>query len=410
MKRALLVLVASAGTAHAQSARYPAPPPDPDADAEAQSDFWDAALEPGLARFRELVDQARRMIETRDRDPMRQAADLLAEAVKLAPDRADGWWYLGVAREGVFDWPGCADAYEHAWKLDPQLVARPPLRNRAQLDHALGVCLARAGRLDDARAHLARLAQSGDADSEIWLRLGEVYMALGRLGDAEDAIGRAAEDASISPDVHWALAVAYDRARKDADAEDEMETALRLDPSLTRVMSPAVPYLDDAEGFYYEGLAAIAASQPERAVVDFRRFATLAPKSPWKARADQHLVDLGTTDWPMRMEIAGNAAIDRKKAFAALAKGWPQIQACAAGHPGLLARVSITMLGPSAAGPVVGAPPPGTRANAILAFDEDDAALEKALSCIEDQAGRLALPKPTQPNGFARLVFPVVAK
>ncbi len=403
-------LVLTAHAARAQSTRYPPPPPDPDADADTRSSFWDAAIEPGLAHYRELVDHARRLIEQRDPEPLAQAIELLAEATKLEPDRAEGWWYLGVAREAREDWKGCADAYEAAWRIDPAIDVRPALRARPQIDHALGVCLARAGRLDDARRHLQRLAQSSDADSEVRLRLGEVYMGLGRLADAVESIDRAAEDAAISPDVHWALAVAYDRARRDADAEDELETALRLDPSLTRVASPGIPYLTPAEGFYYQGLAAKTAGVPERAVVYLRQFEALAPGSPWKARADQHLADLAQTDWPARLDLQGNASIDRAKATAALRAGWPALAACAKGHPGLLAQVTVVVLGPSASGPVVGAPPPGVRAAAYAAYGENDDALAKALSCIEDAASKLVLPRPTTPNGFARIAFPVVAR
>jgi tetratricopeptide (TPR) repeat protein len=417
MSRALVIaavavaLVAGAGAARAQSPRYPAPPGDPDAAAEAHSSFWEAAMEPGLVRYRQLVDQARRAIETRDLEPIAQAAELLGDATRLAPGRAEGWWYLGVAREAREDWAGCAAAYQEAWKIDPALAIRPALRARPELDHALGVCLARAGRLDDARAHLARLAQAGDADSEVWLRLGEVYMGLGRLADAIDVIGRAADDAAISPDVAWALAIALDRARRDADAEEQLATALRLDPSLTRVAAPAVPYLSEAEGFYYQGVAAQAAQQPERAIVYLRQFAAQAPTSPWRARAEQHLADLAQTDWPARLELLGAGAIDRGKAVAALRAGWSRIAACAHGHPGVLIRVNVVVLGPTPLGRErMSGPAPGTRATALTAFGDTDESLAKVLSCVEDGAGALAFPRPKEPNVFARISFPVVSR
>jgi tetratricopeptide (TPR) repeat protein len=412
--RALAIAVVFAlaglgGAARAQSTRYPPPPADPDADADARSSFWDAALAPGLDQYRHLLDQARRLIEQRDSEPLAQAIDLLGQATTAQPDRAEGWWYLGVAHEAREEWQACADAFGRARAIDPAFVPHPPLRARPELDHALGVCLARAGHLEDARVHLARLAQSGVSEPEVWLRLGEVYMGLGRLSDAIDALDRAAQDAAISPDVHWALAVAYDRARRDADAEDELATALRLDPQLANVASPVVPYLSEAESYYYQGLGAAAAQQPERAVVDLRRFIELAPGSPWKARAEQHLADLAATDWATRVEIVGNGAIDPAKAMAVVRAGLPKIQACAAGHPGLLVRVTITVSGPSGAGPVVGSPPPGTRATAILAFGETDDRIHAALTCIEDAAARMSVARPTQPNSFTRIAFPVVA-
>jgi tetratricopeptide (TPR) repeat protein len=413
MMRALALAIAAtalaAGAARAQSTRYAPPPADPDADAETRSAFWEAALEPGLDQYRHQLDQARRLIEQRDSDPIQQAIDLLAQATASQPDRAEGWWYLGVAHEAREEWQACADAYGKARAIDPAFVPHPPLRARPELDHALGVCLARAGHLEDARAHLARLAESGVAEPEVWLRLGEVYMGLGRLADAIDALDRASQEAAISPDVHWALAIAYDRARRDADAEEELATALRLDPQLASVASPVVPYLSEAEGFYYQGVAAQAAEQPERAIVDLRRFLALAPASPWKARAEQHLADLAATDWAARIEMVGNGSIDLPKAQAAVRAGLPRVRACAAGHPGLLVRVSITVAGPTGGGPVVGAPPPGTRATALLALGEEDDGVTKALSCIEEAASRITLARPTLPNSFTRIQFPVVA-
>jgi len=107
--------------------------------------------------------------------------------------------------------------------------------------------------------------------------------------------------------------------------------------------------------------------------------------------------------------MVGNGSIDLPKATAAVRAALPKIQACAAGHPGLLVRVTITVNGPSGSGPVVGSPPPGTRATALLALGEDDDGVNKALSCIEQAAGRIALARPTQPNSFTRIAFPIVA-
>ena len=406
---AVTTVVVTAGAARAQSTRYPPPPRDPDAEADAHSAFWEAASQPGLARYRDLVRQAVRLIEQRDPDPVAQAESLLVEATGMVPDRPAGWWYLGVAREAREDWAGCSDAYLAAWKLDRDFVGTPPLRADASLDLALGVCLARAGRLEDARHHLQDLTRTGRADAEVLLRLGEVDMALGRLADAVDVLGRAAEDATISADVHWALAVAYDRARRGTQAEDELAIALRLDPTLTRVAAPRVPYLSEAELYYYQGLAATAAGVPERALVYFRQFEVLAAKSPWRSRADQHIADLAATDWSARLTMRGTARVDAGRARAALHAGWPRLEACVHHRPGLLVMVRITELGTQAGALVRGTAQAGARATAYTSFGVDDDQLAKTLACIESAAATLKLPRPLQRYGFTTLSFPVVA-
>ncbi|MCE9573567.1 MAG: hypothetical protein K8W52_10460 [Deltaproteobacteria bacterium] len=418
MSRAAIALGALALTATAHAAprvappRYPPPVVDPDATDDGRSEFWDAALEPGLAHHRELLTRARRLIESRDLEPLAEAVELLEEATALLPRRADGFWYLGVAREARGDWAGCADAYGRAQALDPSFVAKPPLRRNAALDHALGVCLARAGKLEDARLHLRRLTQAvaagATADADSWLRLGEVDMALGRLGDAQDDLGRAAEDAAISADVHWAMAVAFDRARKDGDADRELETALRLDPTRTRVAAPGVPYLDDAEGFYYQGLAAIAGDAPEQALVYLRQFLALAPHSPWQARAAVHLADAASTRWADRVEVRGTSAVETAKAQAVIGLAWPSLTECVRATPRVLIQVRVTSLGPGA-GRGRDAPAPGTRAVALTTFGADDDQLAAALACVERVASGLAFPRPTEAYGYVRLSFPVVA-
>ena len=173
--------------------------------------------------------------------------------------------------------------------------------------------------------------------------------------------------------------------------------------------SPAVPYLSDAELYYYEGLAAAAAAVPERALVYFRQFEALAPKSPWTARADQHLADLAATDWSSRLELRGTARVDPAKARAALRAGWPRLEACVHGHPGLLIMVRVTELGAESGPQVRTSISGGTRATAYTTFGIDDDQLARALSCVEAAAARLALPRPVQRYGFATLNFPVVA-
>jgi len=408
---AALLVLALAAPAAAQSSRYPPSPPDPDAEAEARSDFWDRAVSPGLDRFRELVDRARRLIESRSPEHLIAAEHLLVEATTLLPDRAEGHWLLGVDRELRHQWSGCAASYRRVWELEPGYTPRDGVRVLGSLGHALGVCLARAGDLAEAAQHLERLTRLDDARPEVLLRLGEVYMAMGRLADAIEVLERA-HGLARSYDVEWARAVAYDRARRPADAARAAGDAIAADRHW-QVASPGIPYAPAGDLYFYLGVATEAKGEPEKALLYFRAYVLAAPSSPWRPRAVEHLDALEELDLSERVTIEP-ATADLRGATAAVRAAQAAFGRCVQQSPGMLAYVRITQVAarpPARAGELrINPPTPGVRASVFAAFATPDQEVEEAVGCLEREAGRLHLPRPSGSDRWSTVTFPVIAR
>jgi tetratricopeptide (TPR) repeat protein len=410
-----LAVVAGRGTAAlGQSTRYPPPAPDPDAEAEARSDFWDRATLPGIDRYREKVDRARRLIEARSSDHLQSAEQLLVEATALLPRRTEALWYLGVAQELRGRWIECAASYRRVWQLDPSFTPPDTLRGRGPLGHALGICLARAGDLAEAAAHLERLTRVADVSADVLLRLGEVYLAMGRLADAIEVLERASDLATTAADVHWTLAVAYDRARRPADAARVAQLALTLDSALVRVAAPVMPYVPSEDLHYFVAFAHDAKDEPERAILYFREFVRVAPKGPWRQRAVEHLSALEAADLASRAVIQGTAPVDRKAVVATVRAGAGALGRCVAAIPGALLYVRVVQVGPrtaTRAGELrLASAQPGVRASIFAAFGVEDEPLGQAAACVEREAARLRFPRPTAADSWSSISFPVIAR
>jgi tetratricopeptide (TPR) repeat protein len=408
------IALAIASDASAQSTRYPPPAPDPDAEAEAKSDFWDRATLPGIDRYREKVDRARRLIEARSSDHLQTAEQLLVEANALLPRRTEALWYLGVAQELRGRWMECAASYRRVWQLEPDFAPPDTLRGRGPLGHALGICLARAGELAEAATHLERLTRVADASADVLLRLGEVYLAMGRLGEAIEVLERASDLATTAADVHWTLAVAYDRARRPADAARVAQLALTLDSALVRVSAPVLPYVPSEDLHYFVAFAHDAKDEPERAILYFREFVRVAPKGPWRQRAVEHLSALEAADLSSRTTVQGTAPVDRKAVVAVVRAGAGALGRCVTAVPGALLYARIVQVGPRSATRAgelrLASAQPGVRANVFAAFGADDEAVTAAAACVEREAAKLRFPRPTATDAWSSISFPVIAR
>lgn len=416
MRAALVaaIALAIASDAHAQSTRYPPPAPDPDAEAEARSDFWDRAVAPGIDRYREKVDRARRLIEARSSDHLQTAEQLLVEATALLPRRTEALWYLGVAQELRGRWMECAASYRRVWQIAPDFAPPDTLRGRGPLGHALGICLARAGELAEAATQLERLTRVADASADVLLRLGEVYLAMGRLGEAIEVLERASDLATTAADVHWTLAVAYDRARRPADAARVAQLALTLDSALVRVSAPVMPYVPSEDLHYFVAFAHDAKDEPERAILYFREFVRVAPKGPWRQRAIEHLSALEAADLSSRTIVQGTAPVDRKAVVSVVRGGAGALGRCVTAVPGALLYARIVQVGPRSATRAgelrLASAQPGVRANVFAAFGADDEAVTAAAACVEREAARLRFPRPTATDAWSSISFPVIAR
>ena len=335
MKLVAFVLVLASVPAWAQSKKYPAEPVDKDEEEAQKSDLWNQATNPAQAPYQALVKDAQKLLGENRPDATRDAIKKLDEAIPLMPGNADAYRARGDAYMALQDWSKCAADYDAAWS---RLMRDADAKNTPELRRRLGLCQARDGKLADAERTLAETAATGVNSVEIWMRLGEVRIAMGKLEGAIAALEAALQQTDIAGHalVRWLLAGAYDRARQPSEARRAAVDALGADRSMSMLKTPTLPLLGVAEESYLLGLAYEAHDppRPEQALVQFRRFAKLAGDSPWKKRADDHVRELRSARLPDTVErLTGNAPYEEIPMRDTVRKGMPAMRACLAKTP-----------------------------------------------------------------------------
>ncbi len=410
--------MAMATTAFAQSKKYPPVPVDKDVEAASKSKLWDSATNPHRTPYKADIDEARELLKQRTDDGAQEAVKKLDHAVSLLPNDSEAFQVRGDAYVALKDWVKCAADFSAAGnnakrgELDGKAIA--------ELRKKLGLCQARAGKLADAERTLADAVASGSGTGEVWMRLGEVRIAMGKLEEAVGAL-EAARDAAdgVSPAlIQWLLAGAYDRSLNPSEATKAAQKALGFDRAAALLENPPIPFLGIGEQDYLRGLAygAMDPPRPEYVVVFFRHFTKVAPQSPWRKRAEEHLREMKAVQLPDMIEPkGGNAALDRTGATAAVRKAMPAMRACLAKYPGLALKVEITRVGPrtpvvpGARRPVF-APPEGVTVTSDLNLDTVTTAdKDSAIRCVDPIADKIQLPAIKEKDAYYKVGFFVVA-
>jgi len=416
--RSLLValgLVLATAPAVAQSKRYPPEQPDKELAEEQRSELWESTLHPDTRPYRELVRDAKRLIDQNTPDDLKAALDKLAAAIKLLPRESDAYLVRGGFYLARKDWAKCADDLDRA--EDTAQLDDTALRTKLRID--LASCLARAGRLAEAEATLVRASASAQSQrGELWMRLGEVRIAMGKLDEAIDALTASLDADSGNALTRWLLMAAYDRARRPSDALDHAQLARRYDGQRTYIDNPPLPLLGVAEADYLDGLAyRYAIPTPEYALLYFRRYVQAAPDSPWRRRAEEHVRELSAMKWPARETITstGTAAVDVNAVRKALERPVASMRQCLAKLPASAFQISVTRVGARTPETVRDRPQyrlPPAGAKVINMVNLDGAArpdLETAQRCLQQQADKLALPGPKERDTYFILSFVVVS-
>ncbi|HUJ63282.1 MAG TPA: tetratricopeptide repeat protein [Kofleriaceae bacterium] len=408
----VLAIALGAAPALAQSTRYPPPPADPDAEAEHHSRLWEDALDPGRTPYHELVREARQLLDVHTPDAASRAADKLDRAIALLPAAPEAYAARGELEIWRQQWTRCADDLALA-----DAHARPDDAERAQLELELGMCQGRAGKLADAERTLARAASDAPGRGDTWLRLGETRIALGKLDEAIGALDTALEAGDVSPGfVHFLLGAAYDRARRPGDAEQQIQLGTDADGVFDTIVRPAYPLLGAGEQEYLMGLAwRYGKPHPEYALLYFRRFVALAPQSPWRRRADDHLRELGAMDYPQSIEVHNSSArIDPDTVRASLRRAMPAMRACLARLPASVFEITVTRDGPRSPEsardrPRYHVPPPGSAVrDAMNLEDTASDAVDAAIRCVQPLVEKAPLPQPRESDTYYVVSFLLV--
>ncbi len=417
MKLALVALglVLGAAPAVAQSKKYPPEVPDKELEEERRSDLWEATLHPDLGPYRELVRDAKRLLEHNTADNRKLALEKLDAAIKRLPSEPDAYLLRGSIHLAQQDWAKCAGDLGHA--EDRRGTGDPTARTNTRID--LANCLARAGRTADAETTLLRASASAQTQrAELWMRLGEVRIALGKLDEAIDALSASLDADNRNALTRWLLVLAYDRARRPSEALEHAREARKYDPSRTYIEHPPLPLLGTAEADYLQGLAyRYAMPTPEYALLYFRRFVQLAGDSPWKRRADEHVRELSAIKWPTRETIttSGTAAVDVAAARRALERPVAVMSRCLAKLPQTAFQINVRKTGPRTPEtvrdrPIYRLPTPPKPVVHLISLDAaPKLELDEATRCLELQAAKIQLAAPKERDTYYTLSFIVIS-
>jgi predicted TPR repeat methyltransferase len=107
----------------------------------------------------------------------REALPLLQQATQGGPEFVDAWACLGLAHEALGDWAGAVPALQHALTLLPR-------ERSAVLQLALGQCLMRLGKLDDALPAFDRAVAADPTLAAAWSQRGGLLRELHQLDAA----------------------------------------------------------------------------------------------------------------------------------------------------------------------------------------------------------------------------------
>ncbi len=351
-----VALALVSATASAQSKRYPPEAVDKDKEKAERSELWENATNPQTKPYARLLAEAKAALAERTDDQRFVAVTKLTDAIALQPDDPKAYTMRGEAQMELRDWSKCADDLQTA--MDKATNDDVDLRTQTEARRKLGLCLARAGRLAQAERVLADAAASGTSTGEMLMRLGEVRIAMGKLDEAITALTAAtdASDTSSYALTRWLLMAAYDRARRPADAITIGRIARQYDRNLDSLKSSNMPLIGAGEREYLLGLAyeysrgEADPPEAERALLNFRRFLKLAPESPWRKRAEEHLRDLKLTVLPEAVSRkSGGAAFDLDAARSVVRKQMPALRTCLAKAPNVVFTITVTKSGPKQA-------------------------------------------------------------
>lgn len=405
MRPALVVLAIAVCWRPAAAQPLPDKPiVDYDQEREEFSEFWERAITPNRELYDQLVAQARALSFESSREAHERAKRILADAIKLEPDKPDALWELGLLHKRRDAWKECAAALEKLFALEPSF--RPKGGTPWAFDVELGTCHAQAKNYQRAIRFYKRVLARGESRSVVHRLIGESYMALGQLRRAIEYFHTARRiEGSSSHAANFALAVAYDRDERAASADKYLDQALQSDPTLSR-LAARTDFIPEADRYYYLGLG-YRNKNAAWSLIYFRHYLDQAPGSVWRSRANYHA---GLLEQALRRELPirlrGSAKADEGRIRAAIAKRGKALAECTRGAPELLLRVKLKHL--------TGAAGRGTRAGVTVlvdyAFAQQTATVERVVGCVDQVAAEIDLPRLKGATGsYLGVEFPVIS-
>jgi tetratricopeptide (TPR) repeat protein len=153
------------------------------------------------------------------------------------------------------DYSGARQQYERALEILPDNAAILRAIARAQYGEK---------KTGDAVATLKRVLDKEPGDSATALLLASLQLEQGQLEEGKATLARVPPDAIKDPGIYINMGVVLLNKKKPEDAWEEFDKAVKLKP-------------DEADAYFYRGLAAYQAKKKAEAKADFQKYLELAP-------------------------------------------------------------------------------------------------------------------------------------
>jgi len=264
--------------------------------------IWDAAREPQLKRYCDLIARAQARLE---HAPV-AARDAAAVADKILPNHAAPWVVIGRADVVLRRWEDALAAFERARKVDPRSVEEP-----AAL-HDLAIAQRQSGKLPAAietyRVLVPRLALvPGVRDrTSILLEAAALVATLGNDG-LREAISLLTEARSqpaspLDADVLAMLALTLDRtgATEQASEVTRMLPARGLQLAVPESESGSFAYLTDPADALAMYALSVERQDPKKSAEWWEKFVSRTKDDRWRDHARRHLEALKNPRKPQR--------------------------------------------------------------------------------------------------------------
>jgi|GEM_PF-6910996 len=187
------------------------------------------------------------------------AENLYRRAIDVAPQRPEGYVYLGrlLREQGQLD--DAARQFQRALEIEPGYLAA---------QNGLGLVYRRQGQYQRAEAQFKQIIQEAPNDPTAFYNLGLLYHEnLQRYSDAEQQYRQALNIAPLNPAYHSALSQLYREMGREEAANAQLQQAIELG-------------LSDARTLYNAGITALTSGNTAEAESFFRQVLEVEPANP----------------------------------------------------------------------------------------------------------------------------------
>jgi predicted Zn-dependent protease len=141
--------------------------------------------------------------------------------------------------------------------------------NQGVLEHLEFACY-NSKQYDDALKYARQVVALAPDDTSSWLVIAEIELQKGNLDEGKAAIEKVPDDKITDPGPYLNLGINYYNKNRAAEAEQWFTKAIAKSPESA----------DNADAYYYRGLARFAEKHGDDAKADFEKYLQLAPAGP----------------------------------------------------------------------------------------------------------------------------------